>query len=57
MALPDYSSGVLVVRDEIFIAWGITQFLTDLARRALAIARLAERARKDGVLVVTVGRV
>jgi len=31
MAPPANSSGVLVVEDEIFIAWGIKQVLADLA--------------------------
>jgi hypothetical protein len=57
MAPPDNSSGVLVVEDEIFIAWGIKQFLADPAGRAPTIAIPAERAPKDGALIVTTGRV
>jgi hypothetical protein len=62
MAPPDNSTGVWVVEDEMFIAGGIKQFLADLAGRTLAVATLAvamlaERAPKDGALVVTAGRV
>jgi hypothetical protein len=58
MAPPDNSSGVLAIEDEMFIAWGtIKQFWVDLAGSALTVAMPAERASKDGLPVVTAGRV
>jgi hypothetical protein len=58
MAPPDNSPGALVVEDEVFIAWGkIRQFLADLTGSALTAAMIAERTSKDGLLVVTAGRV
>lgn len=58
MAPPDNSSGLLVIEDEMFIAWStIKQALADLAGSALTVAMLAERASKEGLPVVTAGRV
>ena len=57
MGPSDNSSGVLVIEDHIFNAGGIKQFLADLAGSALTVAMLSERAPKDGLLVVTAGRV
>jgi hypothetical protein len=48
----------IVIENEMFIAWGtIKQFLADLAGSALTVAMPAERASKDGLPVVTAGRV
>jgi hypothetical protein len=57
MVSPDSPSGVLVVEGDMFIVWGIKQFLADLAGRALTIAMLAARVSNDVVLVFAVGRV